>query len=36
MSTATPSSGELTYVAVKRGLYEWLQTNGHLDAGAIG
>ena len=26
---------EYTYVAVKRGLYEWLNTNGHIAAGAV-
>lgn len=29
------NDGELTYDAVKRGVYEWLNANGHLDAGSI-
>lgn len=28
-------NGELTYNAVKRGLYEWLSDNGYLDAGSV-
>lgn len=27
--------GESSYAAVKRGLYEWLSANGHVDAGSI-
>lgn len=26
---------ELTYDAVKRGLYDWLSTNGKIDAGSV-
>jgi len=33
--THISNDSELTYEAVKRGLYEWLSANGHIDAGAI-
>ena len=35
VTTHLPNEGELTYEAVKRALYTWLNTNGHIDAGVI-
>lgn len=34
-TNSQPQAGEATYQAVKRGLYEYLATNGHLDPGAV-
>lgn len=33
--THVSNDGELTYGAVKRGVYEWLSAKGHLDPGSI-
>lgn len=35
ITTHATNDAELTYNASKRGLYEWLNTNGHIDAGSI-
>lgn len=36
VTTAEPvDANEKTYDAVKRGLYEWLNTNGHIAAGSV-
>lgn len=35
VSTHTTEDDELTYNATKRGLYEWLLANGHIEAGSI-
>lgn len=33
--THVSNDAELTYGAVKRGVYEWLSAQGHVDAGSI-